>query len=123
MLGSLLTPGSVVALTGPLGSGKTTFVKGIARSLGITEDITSPTFTIISEYEGRLPLFHMDLYRISGEEELEDTGGVELMSGNGISVIEWAENAEETLPEDTIHVTFEIIGGEERKILIRGIKQ
>jgi len=86
----------------------------------VAEEITSPTFTIISEYEGDLPLYHMDLYRISSAEELEDTGGVELLSAGGISVIEWAEHACEALPDDTIYVSFEIIGNEERRITIEG---
>ena len=109
-----------MALSGPLGSGKTTFVKGIAMALGIGETITSPTFTIISEYEGKVPLYHMDLYRIHSAAEFEDTGGLELLSGGGISVIEWAEHAEALLPEHTIRVSFIVSDRNIRTITING---
>lgn len=115
-----MTPGSVVALSGPLGSGKTTFVKGLARALGVKETITSPTFTIISEYQGNIPLYHMDLYRIDSAEEFENTGGGELLSGSGVSVIEWAEHAAEALPEDTLYISFSITPDGTRRITYNG---
>ena len=115
-LGRQLGPGSVVSLVGTLGSGKTTLVKGIGTSLGVTEEITSPTFTIISTYSGRLHLHHIDLYRIGTPEELVDLGVEELLYGDGVSVIEWGERAESILPPTTLRMTIEI-----RKDLARSI--
>lgn len=85
----------MLLLDGTLGAGKTTFVKGLAKALNIDENITSPSFTIISEYLGDMPLYHMDLYRIDSVEEFEMIGPEEMLEGNGISVIEWAEKAED----------------------------
>jgi tRNA threonylcarbamoyladenosine biosynthesis protein TsaE len=115
-----LTKGSVVALHGPLGSGKTTLVKGIAAGLGIEESVTSPSFTLISEYEGRLRLYHMDLYRIDSIDEFELLGAEELMYDEGVTIIEWAEKIEEILPENRIGVTFDMEAGGVRKISITG---
>jgi tRNA threonylcarbamoyladenosine biosynthesis protein TsaE len=115
-----LTKGSVVALHGPLGSGKTTLVKGIAAGLGIEESVTSPSFTLISEYEGRLCLYHMDLYRIDSMDEFELLGAEELMYDEGVTIIEWAEKIEEILPENRIGVTFDMEAGGVRKISITG---
>jgi tRNA threonylcarbamoyladenosine biosynthesis protein TsaE len=103
-LAARLGPGSVVALRGVLGAGKTTLVKGIARGLGIKEEITSPTFTIISIYESTPPLNHVDLYRLDREGELEDLGLEELLYGSGITVIEWPEKAASMLPDSTIFI-------------------
>ena len=101
-LGSFLRPGDVIALQGTLAAGKTTITKGIARALGITEDITSPTFTLISVYEGRLPLYHMDVYRLEGSADFSDLGAEEMLYGNGICVIEWSEKIMHELPASTI---------------------
>ena len=108
-LGKELIPGSVVALTGDLGAGKTTLAKGIARGLGVTEEITSPTFTIINEYtSGRLPLYHYDVYRLGEGEEaydgMEELGYKEHFFGDGITVVEWADIIEELLPKETINI-------------------
>ncbi len=103
-----LSPGAVLALHGDLGSGKTCFVTGIARALGISEAITSPTFTMINEYQGTMPLCHMDLYRISQPEELFTLGIDDYFEANGITIIEWAERAGDLLPEDTLHVDFAV---------------
>lgn len=86
-----MTPGSVVVLEGTLGAGKTTFAQGIAQGLGVVGDVTSPTFALVHEYDARIPLFHMDLYRLSSEEEFELMGGWDYLRRGGICVIEWAD--------------------------------
>ena len=117
-----LRPGSVVALRGGLGSGKTHLTKGIARGLGISEQITSPTYTIITEYPARIPLYHIDAWRLSGDEDFENSGALELLAGNGISVIEWSERLPRSLPGGAITVAIEITGPEERVIRISGLE-
>ncbi len=112
-------PRTVIALHGDLGSGKTTFVTGIARSLKIYDPITSPTFTLIKEYYGLMSLFHMDLYRISGPDELTTLGVYDYLLTDGVSVIEWPERAGDLLPPDTIHIYFEFIDENRRKITIK----
>ena len=106
-LGQLLQKGDTVCLTGDLGTGKTAFTGGIAKALGIEGYITSPTFTIVNEYEGTLPLYHFDVYRIADADEMFETGYDEYISGNGITVIEWAELIKEILPEERIDVLIE----------------
>lgn len=101
-IGSFLRPGDIIALQGTLAAGKTTITKGIARALDITEDITSPTFTLISVYEGRLPLYHMDVYRLEGSADFSDLGAEEMLYGSGICVIEWSEKIMDELPAGTI---------------------
>ena len=101
-IGSFLRPGDIIALQGTLAAGKTTITKGIAHALGIPEDITSPTFTLISVYEGRLPLYHMDVYRLEGSADFSDLGAEEMLYGNGICVIEWSEKIMDELPSRTI---------------------
>ena len=91
MLGSLLQAGDILALQGTLAAGKTQLTKGIAQGLGITEPVTSPTFTIVSEYYGRLPLYHIDVYRLGSPEEFLDLGVEEMLYGQGVCVIEWSE--------------------------------
>jgi len=116
-----LKAGDVVAIRGDLGAGKTVFVKGIARGLGVAELVTSPTFTILKEYEGRLPLFHFDVYRILNPDEMEDTGYFEIAGGEGVAVIEWAEKIADLLPGDRIDVTIEkTMKDNGRKIRISG---
>ncbi len=102
-----LGAGTVIALHGELGAGKTCFVQGLAAALGIDEPITSPTYTLIGEYEGRLPLHHIDLYRLSGPVEALGLGLEEYFDANGITAIEWAERAEGLLPPDLIHIRIE----------------
>ena len=99
-----LGPGTVIALHGDLGAGKTCFIQGYAAALGIDEPLTSPTYTLIGEYEGRLPLHHIDLYRLSGPEEALGLGLEEYFDANGITAIEWAERAEGLLPPDMLHI-------------------
>jgi len=106
-LGNILQKGDTVCLSGDLGTGKTAFTGGIARALGINEYVTSPTFTIINEYEGRLPLFHFDVYRIGDAGEMIETGFDDYIGGDGVAVIEWAELIEEILPGDRIDVSIE----------------
>jgi tRNA threonylcarbamoyladenosine biosynthesis protein TsaE len=119
-----LRPGSVLALRGALGAGKTCFTKGLARGLGVEEEVTSPTYTIISEYEGRsgdpLPFYHIDAYRLGGEEDFEALGGRELLYGGGICVVEWSERIEAALPPQAIRVEIEIHGPNSRLIRISG---
>lgn len=118
-LGKTLRPGDVVLLRGPLGAGKTVFVKGLAKSLGIEENITSPTFTIISVYQGRLPLYHMDFYRIRDAEELALLGPEEYFFGEGVSAVEWPDLAEEFLPADPVVVEISILEDQRRRVRIR----
>ena len=106
-LACALEGGAVVAFTGDLGAGKTAFVSGMARGLGVEERVTSPTFTIVNEYEGgRLPLFHIDMYRLGSAEELFHIGWEVYLARNGICAVEWSENVEEALEEDTIRVSI-----------------
>jgi tRNA threonylcarbamoyladenosine biosynthesis protein TsaE len=114
-------PGSVVALEGPLGAGKTTLVKGIALALGIVEPVTSPTFTLISEYEGTMPLYHMDLYRIGSMEEFELLGVEEMLYGDGVCCIEWAEKALPLFPKDHVSVRLGISPDGGRTLSLEGI--
>ena len=108
-LAKKLHAGALLALHGDLGSGKTCFVTGVARALDITEPVTSPTFTIINEYKGTLPLYHMDLYRISDPDELFSLGLDYYFNSDGITVVEWSERAGDLLPENTVHITFEVL--------------
>lgn len=121
----LLKSGGVVTLDGDLGAGKTVFSKGIAKGLGITDPVTSPTFIIMQEYEGgRLPLYHFDVYRIEDPEELYAIGADEYINGNGVCLIEWAVQVEELIPEDAVRVTIvrePEKGGDYRKITIEGL--
>ena len=102
-----LKAGDVLCMYGDLGVGKTAFVQGLAKGLGIDEPITSPTFTIVNEYSGRLPLYHFDVYRISCEEEMEDTGYEEYFYGEGVCLVEWAELVKELIPADAVWITIE----------------
>ncbi|MDY3729041.1 MAG: tRNA (adenosine(37)-N6)-threonylcarbamoyltransferase complex ATPase subunit type 1 TsaE [Candidatus Choladocola sp.] len=107
-IGQKALPGQVYTLTGDLGVGKTVFTQGIARGLGITEPVNSPTFTIIQIYEeGRLPLYHFDVYRIGDVEEMEEIGYEDYFFGEGVCLIEWANLIEDILPEHVIAVTIE----------------
>ena len=126
-LGGSLAPGTVVGLEGPLGAGKTTLVKGIAQALGVAEEVTSPTFTLISEYRavvaGRpAALYHVDLYRIAHIGELEDIGLDEVLAGPGLAVIEWSEKAAALMPEDSIRVSIAIGADGDRRLEITGVE-
>lgn len=117
-LGRTLAPGDVVGLTGELGAGKTCFIQGLVRGLGVEGPATSPTFVLVNEYRGRLPVHHVDAFRTSGALELADIGLEELMDGDGVTVIEWAEKAAPLLPARTIHVHIAGVGDEPREITI-----
>ncbi|HEU4369280.1 MAG TPA: tRNA (adenosine(37)-N6)-threonylcarbamoyltransferase complex ATPase subunit type 1 TsaE [Methylomirabilota bacterium] len=117
-LGRSLGAADVVALYGELGSGKTCFVQGLARGLGAAGHATSPTFVLINEYHGRLPVHHVDTYRTAGLAELIDLGLLDLMDGEGVTVIEWADKAEPLLPARTVRVRIEGVGDEPRAITI-----
>ena len=119
-----LPVGSVVAFCGDLGAGKTAFVRGMARGLGVTERVTSPTFTIVNEYEGgRLPLFHFDLYRLGSADELFDIGWEDYLARGGICAVEWSENVAEAIENDAIRVSIRR-GAEEndRIITVKGVE-
>jgi len=106
-LGRFLAPGDIIALKGELGAGKTAFTRGIAQSLGVEDDVTSPTFTIINEYSGNVPFVHMDAYRLKRPEEIEDIGFSDYLTGY-IMVIEWADMIEELLPDDILWVEITV---------------
>jgi len=117
-LGSLLQAGDVVCLIGDLGSGKTCLAQGIAQGLEIdpSQGVTSPTFTLIHEFLGRLPLYHFDLYRLRGPEELWDLGPEEYFYGQGVTVIEWAEKARGIVPGERLDIELKRVGENEREI-------
>ena len=120
-LGAVLVPGDVVALTGDLGAGKTVFCKGLGEALGIPPDrVVSPSFTIVTEHAGRLPFRHVDVYRLSSVREAEEIGLEELLRGDGVCVVEWAEKIGILLPNDRIQVTFLFSeeGGDRRRLLV-----
>lgn len=101
-IGSLLQKGDIIAMQGTLAAGKTTITKGIAQALGVKDTITSPTFCLISEYEGKMPLYHMDVYRLDGAEDFANLGTEDMLYGEGVSIIEWSEKIMEELPKKTI---------------------
>jgi tRNA threonylcarbamoyladenosine biosynthesis protein TsaE len=110
--------GAVLSLIGDLGAGKTEFVKGLALGLGIDSEVTSPTFTILHEYRGgRLPLFHMDFYRLREERELDEIGFDEYLKAGGVSAIEWGNKFPDRLPPDSVKVFFNIEDGDRREIV------
>ena len=119
-LGKIIKPGTVIAYRGDLGAGKTAFTRGLARGLGSTELVTSPTYTIVNEYlGGRCPLFHFDMYRLASSDDLWDIGWEDYLDRNGICAVEWSENVEDAL-EDPIIITIEKLGEESRRITIEG---
>lgn len=105
-VGASLTPGAVLAYRGDLGMGKTAFTRGLARGLGCTGRVTSPTFTIVNEYEGRIPLFHFDMYRLPDSDALFDIGWDDYLARNGVCAVEWSERVTDALPEGTVWVTI-----------------
>ncbi|WP_129600287.1 tRNA (adenosine(37)-N6)-threonylcarbamoyltransferase complex ATPase subunit type 1 TsaE [Anaerophilus nitritogenes] len=119
-LGEFLQKGDVVCLTGDLGAGKTTLSKAIAKGLGVEECVTSPTFTIIHEYEGRVPLYHFDVYRIGEIDEMEDLGYEEYFYGEGVCLVEWASQIEEIIPKEHLWIQITKIDDSTREIEITG---
>lgn len=107
-LGANAKPGQIVCIDGDLGVGKTVFTKGFAEGLGVTDDVVSPTFTIIQEYtDGRIPMYHFDVYRIGHPDEMYDIGYEEYFYGDGVCLIEWSSRVEELLPEESVHINIE----------------
>ena len=117
-----LVPGSVVALQGGIGSGKTCLASGIARGLGIFETITSPTYTIVSEYHGNVRLYHIDAYRLAGDEDFYNTGALDFLGSDGVSLVEWSERVPNSLPPGTITIIIEITGLNSRIFHISGLE-
>ena len=118
--GKTLHRGDCVSLRGSLGAGKTVLAKGIARSLDITEAVVSPTFTLVQEYDGKEKLYHLDIYRLSGEDEFESMGGEEFLYPDGITLIEWSEKIDSMLPDSTIYVDIKINDDRSRTITMKG---
>lgn len=114
LLGSRAFPGAVLALWGDMGAGKTAFVHGLCRGMGLPDTVSSPTFSLVHEHNGPIPLYHFDLYRLSDEDELETVGVEEYWYGNGLSVIEWPDMAGSRLPESRMDIRIGITGSEER---------
>jgi len=112
-------PNMVICLDGELGSGKTVFTKGFANALGITETVTSPTFTIIKEYDGELPLYHMDVYRL--DENSADIGIEEYFNKGGVCIIEWSENIKSILPKERLDIKIKVLGENKRMLVINAI--
>ena len=115
-LAGRLLPGDVVAMYGDLGAGKTAFVRGLARGLGYSGRVSSPTFTIVNEYEGTIPVFHFDMYRLKSSDELFEIGWEDYLDRNGVCAVEWSENAEDAFPRDVIKVEIKKLGEKDREI-------
>ena len=119
-LGKIIKPGTVIAYRGDLGAGKTAFTRGLARGLGFTDMVTSPTYTIVNEYlGGRLPLFHFDMYRLRSSDDLWDIGWEDYLDRNGVCAVEWSENVDDAL-ENPLNITIEKLGEDTRRITIEG---
>ena len=119
-LAKTLAPGTVIAYRGDLGAGKTAFTRGLARGLGCTEIVTSPTYTIVNEYlGGRLPLFHFDMYRLRSSDDLFDIGWDDYLDRGGVCAVEWSENVDDAM-EDAVYITIEKLGEDSRRITIEG---
>ena len=119
-LGSRLGRGDVVACIGPLGAGKTCFLQGLARGLGVTADVTSLTFVLVNQYRGRVPVYHVDAYRTGSLTELVDVGLEEMLHGEGVTIVEWADKLLPLLPPRTVTATIEGLGDEPRQIDLSG---
>ena len=117
-LAKKLSPGDVIAFHGDLGAGKTVFARGLAEGLGLDARVTSPTFTIVNEYEGDIPLFHFDMYRLSGSDELFEIGWEDYLARGGICAVEWSEITEDAFPENTINIYIKKIDDNSREITI-----
>jgi tRNA threonylcarbamoyladenosine biosynthesis protein TsaE len=120
-IGAALAPGAVVLLRGPLGAGKTVLVKGIAAALGVEDEIVSPTYTIVADYPGRIPLAHVDLYRVEGETQIANLGLDDLLGGPNVTVVEWGEKLEPTLGCEAVRVTIRLEPDGGRTIVVEGL--
>ena len=121
-IGKKLKKGNIIAMQGTLAAGKTTITKGIAKALEITDTITSPTFCLISEYYGKMPLYHMDVYRLEGSEDFENLGTEDMLYGDGVCIIEWSEKIMDSLPKETIIINIQPQDDGSRKIQISNWK-
>jgi tRNA threonylcarbamoyladenosine biosynthesis protein TsaE len=121
-LGRLLFPGAVVALIGQLGAGKTHLVRAVAEGLGVPDGraVTSPTFVLIQEYHGRLPVYHFDVYRLAGDVPFAELGAHEYLEGDGVCLVEWADRVERALPGEHLRVTLELTGEQSRRATLEG---
>lgn len=119
-LGALCRPGDVILLEGALGAGKTALTQGIGRGLGVRGIINSPTFTLVKEYAGRMPLYHFDLYRLEDEGEVLDLGVDEYLEGDGVCVVEWAERAAGVWPSSHLRVRLVVTGAHDRRLELEG---
>ncbi len=122
VFGEILREGDMVALIGELGAGKTVMVKGIAQGLGVEneQEVTSPSFVLVNEYEGRIPIYHIDLYRLQDLHEVENLGWEEILYGPGVALVEWAEKVLPLLPEERIEIRFQWVSSGERRIFFAG---
>jgi tRNA threonylcarbamoyladenosine biosynthesis protein TsaE len=122
-LGSLLFPGAVVALVGPLGAGKTHLVRAVAEGLGIADSrvVSSPTFVLIQEYQARLPVYHFDAYRLRGEAEFADLGVHEYFEGQGVCLVEWADRVPTCLPTEHLRITLSVTGETSRRAEVEAV--
>ena len=118
-LAAVAQPGDRIALIGPLGAGKTQFAKGFARGLGVSEVVNSPSFTLMAEYAGRLPLFHQDLYRLAGADEILGGGLLDERQSDGVTLSEWGERLPGTLDPDRLTVRIEISAEDERRLSVK----
>ena len=119
-LGKTIKKGTVIAYRGDLGAGKTAFTRGLARGLGCTEIVTSPTYTIVNEYlGGRIPLFHFDMYRLRSSDDLFDIGWEDYLDRGGVCAVEWSENVDDAM-EDALYITIEKLGEDSRRITLEG---
>ncbi len=116
-IGRLAGPGDLFCLNGDLGAGKTVFARGLAAGLGVKSRVTSPTFTLINEHQGRLPFYHMDVYRLDSSEEMYDLGYEEYFYGTGVTLVEWAGNVEDILPGERMDIKITRIGDNDRKMV------
>lgn len=119
-LAELLLPGDVVSLTGDLGAGKTTFVQGAARGLGVTDQVTSPTFVLVREYRGEVPIFHVDVYRLDSLQEAIDLGAEELLDPPGVTFVEWGDAIVPLLPDEHLRVELRTEDGDARRLSFSG---
>lgn len=116
--GATLSPGTIVAMYGDLGAGKTAFIRGLAQGLQLNVRVSSPTFTIVNEYLGRIPLFHFDMYRLKSADELFDIGWDDYLERDGVCAVEWSENVEDAFPPETIRIKIDKINETDREIYI-----